>query len=208
MADLSKAPAFQFYAKDWVSDGELKAMSLSRQGAFIRLLAYQWIEGKLPADVRQIGKMCDISPNSLVKMWEQLDHFFPLLECKSARANPRLAAQRKALEEKRLSLSAAGKKGAEKTWGGHRPGHGTAVAVAVSSTTAGTGTPRQNTENLESPATPAELKPIFDRPAARPPRRRTSRPSGRPRPAGRRRLARRALRSGWPRPCDLRSGSP
>ena len=138
-------------------------MSLSRQGAFIRLLAYQWIEGKLPADVRQIGKMCDISPNSLVKMWEQLDHFFPLLECKSARANPRLAAQRKALEEKRLSLSAAGKKGAEKTWGGHRPGHGTAVAVAVSSTTAGTGTPRQNTENLESPATPAELKPIFDR---------------------------------------------
>ena len=46
----SKAPAFQFYARDWLADGAVLAMSCAARGAYINLLAACWLEGSLPSD--------------------------------------------------------------------------------------------------------------------------------------------------------------
>jgi len=39
---MGKAPAFQFYVKDWLSDPQLRMASLSTRGIWIDLLCYMW----------------------------------------------------------------------------------------------------------------------------------------------------------------------
>jgi len=43
-----KSPAFQFYADDFI--GGTVALSMADTGAYIRLLCYQWGNGKIPSD--------------------------------------------------------------------------------------------------------------------------------------------------------------
>jgi uncharacterized protein YdaU (DUF1376 family) len=49
---MSKAPAFQFYPKDWLSSPKVQLMSPAQEGAYVRLLAYCWDSGdcSLPDD--------------------------------------------------------------------------------------------------------------------------------------------------------------
>src|SRR3990172_6072235 len=39
---MNKAPAFQFYANDWLSSTHITLMTPAEEGAYIRLLAYMW----------------------------------------------------------------------------------------------------------------------------------------------------------------------
>jgi len=49
---MAKAPAFQFYPKDWLSDAKVRRLSWPAKGVYIELLALMWNEGKdrLPDD--------------------------------------------------------------------------------------------------------------------------------------------------------------
>jgi uncharacterized phage protein (TIGR02220 family) len=40
---MGKAPAFQFYVKDWLSDTQLKMASFSTKGIWIDILCYMWV---------------------------------------------------------------------------------------------------------------------------------------------------------------------
>ena len=57
---MSKAPAFMFYAGDYLSSSRVTLMSLEEEGAYIRLLAHCWLHGSIPSDpdliARLIGK--------------------------------------------------------------------------------------------------------------------------------------------------------
>jgi len=44
---LGKAPAFQFYVKDWLSDPQLRMASPSTRGIWIDLLCFMWWQGKV-----------------------------------------------------------------------------------------------------------------------------------------------------------------
>jgi hypothetical protein len=50
-----KAPAFQFYAADWLADEAASVMSLEEEGAYIRDLCYCWREGSIPAGSTRMG---------------------------------------------------------------------------------------------------------------------------------------------------------
>jgi uncharacterized protein YdaU (DUF1376 family) len=54
---MSKAPAFQFYVKDWLSSADVQVMTPAQEGAYIRLLAYCWDSGdcSLPDDDAQLA---------------------------------------------------------------------------------------------------------------------------------------------------------
>lgn len=57
---MGKAPAFQFYVKDWLTDPQLKMASHSSKGIWIDLLAFMWqapIRGQVTGTVEQITKM-------------------------------------------------------------------------------------------------------------------------------------------------------
>ena len=69
-----KAPAFQFYPKDWLSSLSVTLMTAEQEGAYIRLLCYCWDSGdcSLPADEEQLIKMSRISKGG----WEMVGKCF------------------------------------------------------------------------------------------------------------------------------------
>lgn len=57
---MGKAPAFQFYVKDWLSDPELQCVSASTKGIWIDALCYMWEapeRGKLTGTKEELGKL-------------------------------------------------------------------------------------------------------------------------------------------------------
>ncbi len=56
---MKKSPAFQFYAKDWLSSSTIALMPPEYEGAYIRLLAYCWDSGdcSLPDDDELLSRL-------------------------------------------------------------------------------------------------------------------------------------------------------
>ena len=55
---ISKAPAFQFYASDFLSDLNVQMMTMAQRGIYITLLAMEWIEGSLPSNIQSLQILC------------------------------------------------------------------------------------------------------------------------------------------------------
>lgn len=62
-------PAFQFYPKDFLSDGKQAAMSLAEVGAYIRLLSICWLEHSIPDDVVRVARMVGVTPAQMRRIW-------------------------------------------------------------------------------------------------------------------------------------------
>lgn len=54
---MNKSPAFQFYPSDWLGSQRVSLMTLEEEGAYIRLLAYCWRHGSLPADPEAVARL-------------------------------------------------------------------------------------------------------------------------------------------------------
>jgi uncharacterized protein YdaU (DUF1376 family) len=61
-----KAPAFQFYAADYLADEKVGIMTLEQEGAYIRLLCYCWREGSIPSDPEVLSRLCKGASTSLL----------------------------------------------------------------------------------------------------------------------------------------------
>lgn len=109
-AKRTTAPAFQFYAKDFLSSSKVQRMTLTEVGVYILLLAHNWLSGGLPADVGEIAKIVKVSPVRFQKMWAG-----PLSEAFVKRGtrlvNPRLEDERQKQIAFRQRQSENGKKG-------------------------------------------------------------------------------------------------
>lgn len=55
---MTKAPAFQFYAAEYLADMNVQLLTLEQEGAYIRLLAFCWREGKVPNDDIRLAALC------------------------------------------------------------------------------------------------------------------------------------------------------
>lgn len=95
---MTRAPAFQVYARDFLVDDTAR-LSLQATGAFIRLLCHQWIIGPLPNDVAQLAKLAGTTPRTFRPIWRELQSLFPIWQDDTQRANTDL-------EEKRLESAA------------------------------------------------------------------------------------------------------
>ena len=65
---MSKPPAFQFYAKDFISDMNVVMMSLEERGAYITLLSHLWIQGWLPNGATKLKRLCG-DPSNWNEIW-------------------------------------------------------------------------------------------------------------------------------------------
>jgi uncharacterized protein YdaU (DUF1376 family) len=54
---MSKAPAFQFYANDWLSSMTITMMSPEQEGAYVRLLAHDWSNDGIPDDDKALAAL-------------------------------------------------------------------------------------------------------------------------------------------------------
>jgi hypothetical protein len=74
---MGKAPAFQFYVKDWLSDPELQCVSASTKGIWIDALCYMWEapeRGRLTGTIEELGKLLRATNGDFSKFLEDLKH--------------------------------------------------------------------------------------------------------------------------------------
>ena len=65
-----KAPAFQFYAKEFLSSSRVMAMTMTERGVYITLLSVQWMDGTIPADMKALANLLKgVSAQQLARMW-------------------------------------------------------------------------------------------------------------------------------------------
>lgn len=118
------APAFQFYASDYLSSSKVQRMTLEEEGAYIRLLAYNWQDGFIPADIKKLARLCKVSPRKMESIWEALQECFQsVTDDPTKLVNLRLETVRYEKKEYHLNQSLSGKKGAEARWQAHRQAH-------------------------------------------------------------------------------------
>lgn len=93
-----KAPAFQFYPKDFLSDERVLVMTHTERGIYITFLCVCWLEGSLPADVKGLARIAGMLPTRFEKLWQG-----PLCRCFQAREDGRLTHKRLDMEREKQS---------------------------------------------------------------------------------------------------------
>ncbi|MGH7511524.1 MAG: DUF1376 domain-containing protein [Gemmatimonadales bacterium] len=131
-----KAPAYQWYPRDFASDEPVQLMTLEEEGAYRRLLDFQWLNGSIPADVRQLARICKNVPvQRMRRIWGALQPCFMAVEGDPTRLfNRRLERVRAESQEFREAQARKGRLGAEARWGGKAtdgPGHAPANSPAI-----------------------------------------------------------------------------
>ena len=120
----SKAPAFQFFPRDW-KDKRVQRMDYFSRGVYIELLGHMWSDSKdqcsIEKDERALMGLLALSKTDFNKAWSQIQWpEDPILSSKGDRwISKRLQrVKREQLRYRRAQVK-AGKKGAEKRWGRH-----------------------------------------------------------------------------------------
>jgi len=106
---MSKAPAFQFYAAEYLADERVQLMTIEEEGVYIRLLSYCWREGSIPADPALLTRLCkgsDVSRMPLV-----LEAFAPMIDDHRRLIHTRLEKEREKQSEYRQQQRERGSHG-------------------------------------------------------------------------------------------------
>jgi uncharacterized protein YdaU (DUF1376 family) len=111
---MAKAPAFQFYAAEYLADEHVQLMTLEEEGIYIRLLAYCWREGSVPSDIALLSRLCKNAPVEALKI--VLPRFEAHPENPDRLIHRRLEKERKSLSDFHDKKSKAGKDGAKTRW--------------------------------------------------------------------------------------------
>jgi uncharacterized protein YdaU (DUF1376 family) len=117
MTKSNKAPAFQFYAAEFLSDENVVLMTNQEVGCYIKLMAYCWREGSIPADVAKIARLCGENGSAMAQLWIAIGSCFAVAEGNAERlVHPRLEKERVKQKEHAEERAASGKKGAQARW--------------------------------------------------------------------------------------------
>ena len=104
-----RAPAFQFYPKDFLTDIHVVSMSLTARGAYVTLLCLCWLEGSIPSEITMLARACGINAGAFGKLWPFLEPCFK--PSGNRLINKRLERERQKQREYRRVKSDAGKQG-------------------------------------------------------------------------------------------------
>jgi uncharacterized protein YdaU (DUF1376 family) len=102
-----KAPAFQFYAAEYLADENVQLLTLEQEGIYVRLLAYCWREGSIPVDPVKLSRLCKNAPAEALAGVVEL--FIPGSDGRLL--HRRLEDQRQKHEEYRKAQAANGSRG-------------------------------------------------------------------------------------------------
>jgi uncharacterized protein YdaU (DUF1376 family) len=110
-----KAPAFQFYPRDFVGDLDVAALSLEEVGAYTLLLCYAWLKDGLPDDPAKLAKALHVTPAKFQRLWRVIAHKFPKMDDGRLR-NERQEEERAKQAAYKQERSESGRKGNAKRW--------------------------------------------------------------------------------------------
>lgn len=109
-----KAPAFQFYPRDFLTAEDQAALSLEQCGAYIRLLCICWLEHTIPDDPARLARIIGggITSKRLTAIWPDIRQcFIPDAEVPGRLRHGRLDREREEQRKWREKCAAGGRKG-------------------------------------------------------------------------------------------------
>lgn len=117
-----KAPAYQWYPKDYDSDEVVKLMTYEEQGQYRKLLDHQWLEGSIPADPDQLAALLGLRGSDARRfVSEGCKRILAKFRRKGRSAvrlvNRRMERERAKRAEFLKEAAKAGRRGARKRWG-------------------------------------------------------------------------------------------
>jgi uncharacterized protein YdaU (DUF1376 family) len=71
-----KAPAYQWYPKDWKSDTRVQRMTYEQRGIYRELMDTQWLEGSISADPAELARILGIPLPRFRKVWPLINECF------------------------------------------------------------------------------------------------------------------------------------
>lgn len=104
-----KAPAFQFYPKDFLSDSNVVGMSMQERGVYITLICICWQDHSIPADVAQLARQCSTPLRAFQRIWPAVEKCFRKSGA-SRLVHPRLERERMKQADYRRRQSDASRK--------------------------------------------------------------------------------------------------
>ena len=153
MAKDDRLRFMQLDIDDIEQDPNWITMGSACRGAYITLLMHQWRQGYLPSDPRKLMMIAREIPTTWADIWPHLEPLFTIAgeQC----FNKRCKKDRERVENRRKTLVAKGKKGAQVRWHSHSPGYPPGNAhpmakekVKVKEKVKGTSEVECSTENL------------------------------------------------------------
>lgn len=105
---MSKAPAFQLYAKDWITGTAL--MTHAERGAYMDMICQQWETGPFKDDPETLRKAMRATPAEFKRWWPALESRFPL-NAEGLRANLKIEKVRAV----QAARAVAGQRGGQQT---------------------------------------------------------------------------------------------
>lgn len=111
---MSKPPAFQFYANDFLID--TIEWTLEERGAHITLLSYEWDKGSIPASSQALARLIGVDKKDFERIWLVVgEKYQPMKGKKDRLVNRRLEEEREKQRKRREKLQLAGRKGGKKS---------------------------------------------------------------------------------------------
>lgn len=110
---MSSPPAFQLYASDFYMD--TASWSPNEVGIYFRLLMYEWVNGSIPNDNRQMARIAGCDPKTMEKSWVLCTGKKFSQNDSGEWENSRLEQTRKEQQEYREKLANSGRLGGLKT---------------------------------------------------------------------------------------------
>lgn len=153
-------PWFPFYPGDYLSSSRVARMTLEEQGAYLRLLCYQWQDGSIPSDPDERARLLAVPGEAQARLWPRLEPCFEENEDGNL-VNPRLQQERQTALNRKRKLSRAGRKGREKQLSGGRPGGGPREAQTTSGGGPGNSQSQPQKENTQSARVRDVLWPVY-----------------------------------------------
>jgi uncharacterized protein YdaU (DUF1376 family) len=116
-----KSPAFQFYPADWLASSSVSLMTPAEEGAYIRLLALEWLQNDcgLPDDDAQLASLSRLGKKWFSGSGAKLRRKFTPVNGRLF--NDRLIEERQKQFEWKKRCSDGGKKGMESRYRGNKP---------------------------------------------------------------------------------------
>jgi uncharacterized protein YdaU (DUF1376 family) len=123
------SPSFQWYPKDYLSSSAVLRMNLAQEGAYRRLLDYQWMEFSIPDDLEEISVLCRVSTKEMERLWPAIRRCFSSHpEVPGRLINQRLEKERAKQKRRKAERSVSGRRGAAKRWHSDDTEDGSAMA--------------------------------------------------------------------------------
>lgn len=116
-----KLPWFRFYAADFTMD--TLHLSAEQVGAYVLLLAKQWVDNALPEEPEQLARIARVPVDRFTgNVWPDLQQYFS--QTVDGVVNERLERARTAQDRARAERSRQAKKAAKARWRNHKPRNG------------------------------------------------------------------------------------